>query len=284
MPFEKPRFESPIERKVMREEEKKEEEKKFKELLEFIKQIAERLRKERVPVNDDCRIDMETYNTVYDQEIIEKDRKYVEEFKKKWFPGLSEKEIREKKLKTIGEKLEILKTTIFSKFLGEEFIVVRTSVYDDIENKIDNIILEKKTGNIVCALDEVGEAFGERYEEKKIKVLERNKKGGGCLKYGLRVEKNKENQPKLILGKIDSIPIFYLVLPEKYIKDVIKEFIPSFDKKSDYEENLFKYFVSLLLGQIRYFKLERDLDPTLKERLNRFEEVLNKILNFLLKL
>lgn len=282
MPFEKPRFESPIERKVMREEEKKEEEKKFKELLEFIKQIAERLRKEGVPVTDDCRIDMETYNTVYDQEIIEKDRKYVEEFKKKWFPDLSEKEIREKKLKTIGEKLEILKTTIFSKFLGEEFIVVRTSVYDDIANKIDNIILGKKTGNIVCALDEVGEAFGERYEEKKIKVLERNKKGGGCLKYGLRVEKNKENQPKLILGKIDSIPIFYLVLPEKYIEEGIKKFIPSFDKKSDYEENLFKYFVRLLLSQIGYFKLERDLKPTLKtlkDQLDHFEDTLQRFGN-----
>lgn len=50
---------------------------------------------------------------------------------------------------------KILKTSIMHKMAGERFIVVRSSHFDDITNKVDNVIVDRDTGHTICALDEV---------------------------------------------------------------------------------------------------------------------------------
>ncbi len=275
MPFTKLNFEGSQYRRLERKEIEKGKEKETEKLSTFIKELSEKLKKEGVPVDEDCRIEMTAFGNIYSPEVIEKDKKLVQGYELEWYKSFSPEEIKKEKLKKDGEKLEMLKTAIFTKGLSQDFIAIRTSIYDDIKNKIDNVILEKNTGNIICALDEVGETMTERYKEKAEKILLRNKKeGGGKLKYGIRVGKNKEEQLKLILGKTENIPLFYLVLPKNYIEGGIKEFITSFEKKSDYEEKLFNYFLSVLFYQINYLKLETNLDLLLKNRLERFEKIL----------
>jgi len=273
MPFEK--FESKIEKKLERVEE---EEKGREKIKDFIKETSENLKKEGVPVTEDCHIDIRAFSEIYPEKIIEKDQELVRDYMSEWYPGLSEEEIKKEKLKTDGEKLEMLITAIFAKNLGEDFIVARTSLYDDIKNKIDNIILEKETGNIVCALDEVAEISGERLEKKKNEILkERNiKEKGGKLKYGLKVEKDKKGKPKIFLSKIDSIPVFYLALDDKRINQAIENLIPSLEEKSEYEGKLFSYFKSSLNAQIWYLELDQRLHPFLKERLSAFKKSLQE--------
>lgn len=272
MPFEK--FESPIEKKIERAEE---EERNREKLISFIKEIAENLREKGLPLTEDCRIDMRAFEEIYPEETIKKDQELVRKYEWKEYKGLSEEEIRKEKTKRDGEKLEMLKTAIFAKNLGEDFIVARTSLYDDFKNKIDNLILEKETGNVVCAFDEVGESMDERYQEKVEKVMTRNtKEGGAGLEYGFKVEKDKEGQSKLVLGREKNIPLFYLVLPKRHIEGGIKELIPSFGEKSDYEKKLFNYFLNALFHQINYLKLGPDLNPTLRRRIDNFEKTLQK--------
>lgn len=265
MPFWYSKFESP-EKIVERKEEEREGEEKLKNLM---KEIAERLKKDGIPTTESCRIDMEAYKKIYTEETINKDKELIAKREKEWKEDFKEE-------KKIGRKLERLKTAIFSKFLGEEFVVVRASLYDDIKNKVDNIIFNKENGNIICAFDEVGEAAGERYEKKKKEVLERNLEGGGHLKYGLKLEKDKENQKKIVLGQVTNIPIFYLALPTRHIEEGINRLSPSFEEKSEYEKNLFTYFTTSLSAQINFLKLEKNLNPTLKDRLNYFEECLQR--------
>jgi len=255
--FEKPKEKEPEER-----------------LKNFLESAAKELEKEEIPVDKDCRIKIEAFKPTYGENEIKKDLKEIEIYQKRFeeerkrslWKKNPEKLFEEKRM---GENLEILKTAIFSKFLGSEFAVVRASLYDDIKNGIDNVIFEKKTGNLVCALDEVGEISGKIYERKKEKVLERNRIGGGKLKYGFKLEKGK-----LVLKKVSNIPIFYLALPERHINEGMKNFIPSFEEKSDFEKKLFTYFLSTLVSQINSLKLEQNLNPILKRSLIQFEKTI----------
>ncbi len=277
MPFSESKFEGEQYRKLEREEEGKEKEKEVEKLRVFIKELSEKLKKEGVPLDEDCRINSDAFNDVYPETVIKKDKELVRDYELEWYKGFSQEEIKKEKLKRGGEKLEMLKTAVFAKGLGENFIVARTSLYDDIKNKVDNIILEKETGNIVCALDEVGDTMDTRYKEKAEKVLARNlKEGGGRLKYGLKIEKDKEGNFHLIKQKLENIPLFYLVLPHRHIEEGIKQFNPSFEEKSDHEKKLFDYFLSAFPLQINYLKLEKNLNPELKKRIEYFEKVLQK--------
>lgn len=219
--------------------------------------VAARLNAEGVPVDDNCRIKMDAPEDV----------RLAEELERKW----QEKE--GERIKKDGEQFEILKTIIFNKFLNNDFIIARTSLYDDFVNKVDNVILDKKTGNLVCALDEVADNSGKDFEEKKEKVLARNMKGNeNMLKYGLLMENGK-----MVPGGADHFPLFYLALPHDRIREAIERMAPSLDEKSDYETKLFSYFVSSIDTQIKTLKLYPRLDNILKESIAVFESSLKKL-------
>lgn len=97
------------------------------------------------------------------------------------------------------------------------------------------------------------------------------------MKYGFKIEKDQEGKSKLVLGEVENIPIFYLVLPKRFIEEGIKQLIPSFEQKSDYEQKLFNYFFGTLFTQINYLKLERNLNPLLKTRLENFEKTIKEL-------
>lgn len=187
--------------------------------------------------------------------------------KEKLLPGLKEKALKEKGL---GEVFEMLLTAVLHKNLKEDFIIVRSSEYDDIKNGVDTIILDRKMGNIVCAIDEIGRIKGPRYEEKKQKILEKNYKGGGFLKYGIHFEKKKEGM-ELKRGLVDNVPLFYCAFSENKIKSTLENF-QFFQESSLAEQELFNSFFKLCLEQIDYLLKNRNLYSKLKERLELFKE------------
>lgn len=256
-----------------REEQEMAEQKAREKLRIFVAGISERLKSEGVPLEDNCRIDMQAFRNVYSEREIEADNKLVADYEKDWYKDLSPKEVKQKKIRNEGEQLEMLKTSVFDKFLNKDFIAARTSSYDDIKNKIDNVILEKETGASICAFDEVGDTTGVIYEKKTEEVLERNRKEeGGKLKYGLKLEDGK-----LALGPVHNLPIFYLALPKRLIQQGIQAMDPSFQGKSENDRNLFGYFISSIDQQIKRLRLERHLNPELTARLEHFEELLARI-------
>ena len=124
----------------------------------FSADVAAHYRAEGIPLSDDGRIDMAMYKGLHHD--VAKDLERNRDWEKGWFSGLSAEEAREKKRLTEGEQLEMLAYAILAKNLGEQFVVARTSPHDDRVNKVDTIILDRKTGNLVCAFDEVGDASG----------------------------------------------------------------------------------------------------------------------------
>ena len=237
----------------------------IEKLLTLTHETSETLNKKGAPVDPDCRVDID--KGMYPEKTIETSKRVVREFNQKWYKGLTEEEIKEERLKRSGEQLEMLITVIFNKFLGSDFVVVRSASYDDIRNKIDTLILNIKTGDIVCAFDEVGATSGYKFEKKKELILEKNRKKL-LTQYGLSVDENGE----IIICPQKNFPLFYLALSERNIKTAMRELSPSIDESSEFEKKLFDYFISSIDAQIKNLKLERGLHYECKKQLLAFEK------------
>lgn len=224
-------------------------------------------------VSENCQIDMDPFRERYSFYEVARDQEVAGRKKR-------ERESQER-VKKSGERLEMLATAIFHKFLGEKFFVLRTSIFDDEINKVDNFLIEKKTGNPICAFDEVAEMRGPRYKEKREKVLERNLKGGAELKYSFEVRPGKE-RPMIEMTKVRELPIFYLALSPEALEKAEEEFAPSSKESSEYERKLFAYFITSIREQIYGSEKEKglkdeELPPNLRNRLALFEEALKEI-------
>jgi len=250
-------YESPMLRRELVKEAREEEAKKLKELL---REISNDLKNQGIPVDSNCRIDMNSFKGIYKKEELDNDLEKAKEIKG---------DIEESLLKD-GERLEALKTIVFYKFLSEKFIIVRASFYDDVFNQVDNLIIEKETGNIVCAFDEVSATSGPEFAKKQERFLRKNNINGARLKYGIL-----STEGGLTKGKIENIPIFYLALSPEIINEGIRN-LSSLKEISDYERKLWTYFLTILKNQIARLKLEENLNETLKSRLLKFEEAIKE--------
>ncbi|MCX6737030.1 MAG: hypothetical protein NTW73_03045 [Candidatus Parcubacteria bacterium] len=87
---------------------------------------------------------------------------------------------KKEKNKSIDYPLECEKivTYLLAKYLGDDYIVVRASLYDDYFNGIDTMVIEKETGRVICTLNEVcGNEEQSGPQGKKNKVIEMNLRG-----------------------------------------------------------------------------------------------------------
>ncbi len=151
----------------------------------FLSLAAARYRESGVPVGETGRIDEQSYEGFYETADIEEDLRASQKREKKWHEGLSPEEIQKKKRLMEGEQLEMLACAIFTKNFGDDFVVVRSSLHDDQVNNVDTVILDKKTGSLVCAFDEVSDVSGASYQEKEDLVRRKNVDDGTSLKYGV---------------------------------------------------------------------------------------------------
>ena len=243
-------------KKIFEDKEKAAKKEKIKKILELVR---EKLISEGVPADENCRIKMEAFEGIYPKEEILDDKVNLKRIERKW----QEREGPEEKIERTGEQLEILKTALFNKFVGGKAIVARASLYDDVQNHVDNLMIDKETGKTLCAFDEVGDNTGPRFAEKMARILKRNvEKNGAKLKYGVKSEKGI-----IKLEPRENLPIFYLALPSEQIKETIKNLEPSLEKFSDYEKKVFEYFYFSIISQIKALKLEKNFSEEIVKNL-----------------
>ncbi len=223
---------------------------------------------------NNLRIDMSGHSNIYNSKKIEKDREYVKNMKDKFNFDLRQKPIEEQEIQIRGQekniKLEAIKTALFNKYLGGQFIVVRTSERDDYHKGVDNLIIERKTGNIVSAFDE---ARGKSMEGKRDKIRRKNvSEGGATIEYGIKID---EDSKKIVpSSKIHSLPIFHLSLSDQDIEDGINNF--SINSESDLEKRLMREFLNEIDIQIKDLEEER-LKEGIKERVDDFKDSMLEI-------
>lgn len=217
----------------------------------------------------------------------DRDKAFTTKWTEKNFGSLEETAIAAKENKEAGAKFEMLKTAIMHKHMGERFIVVRASRYDDYANSVDNILVDTQSGYTVCAFDEVSNTTlrSENMLGKVKEILDRNfgvnsqikndnptvtkQSEGATLKYGIKLENGK-----MTCETIEHLPIFLLSLDYEGLDEGQRTFVGG-EGKSRYETKLFKYFLTSLFAQIQQLKLNSRrygaLPQDLRARVESFE-------------
>lgn len=246
-------------------------------LAKFLETISCELKKEGLPVRGDCRVEMDEFVGIYSEETVKNNKIKVKKLLREIFGISSYKKIKKEIGKRQGTRLEMLGEAIFNKFLKKECIILRASSYDDLENGFDGFLIDRETGDVICAFDYVMGIKGELKKKIGETHVKNVKKGGVTLKYGVRLQKDETTGRMAPLkDRINGIPVFYLYLTYKYVRKNIRALIPSLDKQSDEEKKLFAHFISLLEKQIRRLESRPDLDEGIKKKIFQLKQILGK--------
>lgn len=184
---------------------------------------------------------------------------------------------REIKEASKANQAEMVITALLHKVLKEKFLVVRSAMFDDYKHGIDNLILDKETGAVICAFDEVIENVGdrERGASKKIEKIKKIAvKGGTEAKYGiaLRGEALTRAHPR-------NIPVFYLTLEGKDLIELTDLLSREGDTLTEAEQRLYAHLVGSIKEQKEMLE-KLNLPAVMKRSLQGFESSLATLESF----
>jgi hypothetical protein len=198
---------------------------------------AEKLKEKGAPLDEKGRVDMNLFQSVFGENIVLKDKVNIEN-KSKLFEDSSD----------FGELAELLVAIVFNKCVEDNLLVFRGSIYDDINNNVDIIIIDKRTMQPLGAIDVTSSLLSDVFKKKQKAVNNKNQRGGTTIKYGIT-----HTQDSVQLSSLENVPLFILgVLVEEAIKKIN---ISNSDKPTDDEKNLFNYFKIIINKQCEENKI-----------------------------
>ncbi|MCK9344510.1 MAG: hypothetical protein M0P64_00095 [Candidatus Pacebacteria bacterium] len=219
-----------------------------------------------------------------DQEIVDgldrhnssADDPRVQEFYKKEYgaDGTAEGTLakyRERKEAAKSNQAEVAITALLHKMLKERFLVVRASTFDDYKHGMDNLILDRETGAVICAFDEVirNEGDAGKTPVKLEKIKKAALKGGNEAKYGIALKDDT-----LVRSRLRNVPVFYLSLESKDLNALTNDLTNGFDSDATaLEQALFAHLVNSIKEQKDILE-KLPLPQVMKNKLSAFEESL----------
>jgi len=175
---------------------------------------------------------------------------------------------RHEKERNPANLAEMTLTLMLNKFLPKNFLVVRASAYDDYNHGVDQLILDRVSGNVVCGIDEVIEgSYHQGPSKKEEKIKRQMLKGGFRLKYGARFQ-----DASLLRDSLKAIPAFYLSLKKEELVTLVNGL--ESEDKMDSEQVIFSRLQTSLLEQISSYET-LNLDPSLQANIDNFKTVIN---------
>lgn len=182
---------------------------------------------------------------------------------------------RKKKEISKSNQAEMAITALLHKVLKDRFLVVRTSLLDDYKNGIDNLILDKETGAVICAFDEVLENDGDknRGASKKIEKIKKSAVLGGTrAKYGVAL-----NNQKIVRAQARNIPVFYLPLESDDLFALTEDlYNVQGDTTTEIENKIFAHLINSISDQKQILEA-LTLPPVMRKKLEEFESSLNTL-------
>lgn len=166
-------------------------------------------------LSDDGTVSMKAHG--YSKEELSLDKEWMRDKENQWIVtkyGLnnsseissemrSEWEAKQRDRKS--ELVEMITMLVLCKGLGDDYVVARASKFDDYHG-VDNLIVNKHTGAIICAFDDVhSREGGEDLEEKKYWAEETARRGGTTIKYGFTFADDQ-----LVKQELKNVPKFYM--------------------------------------------------------------------------
>ncbi len=179
-----------------------------------------------------------------------------------------------KKREAKSAKVEKFFMVLFRKALGPDFLVMRSSDYDDYKNSVDMIIVNKKTNEVIATFDDVHDRNnGERTAEKNKKIIKQAQSGGVSIEY----------VPVIIDGQITKKK--YSNVPNFYLLSTLDEFIEAEEKmdysnidslSNEFEEKLYTKFASAIIQQSQMLLQQEKVPNVLKRRLENVSSFFDK--------
>lgn len=170
---------------------------------------------------------------------------------------------------------EMALTVLFDRLLGDDFIVVRASTYDDYKNGADQLIIDKHSGAVICGLDDVLGHIGDDGGRAKEKILaDHMASGGATIKYGLA-----SRDGRLERKTLRHIPLFFFSLSKQELDELLKCLESPTPALTDGAQTTFDKLVNSLDQQFGQYRLQADLPRALQDNLDNFGPSLKKMLN-----
>jgi len=245
-----------------------------------LKEISNSLRERGFLVDSSCRLNLEELakRDIYSPLVVKRDIKRAEKkreiFRQEEKSLLKKGKTKEWYLKKIGGIVEKLKTISFNNFWFKgKFFALRTSLYDDYFNGIDQIILDAnpKKPKVLAAIDTTSlkGAWQEKAEKiiKKIKNPERIK-----IDYGVLARKEK-NTLKIEYKELKGIPLLILAFKENE-EEILKWFDALENRDKNYLNSLLKEQLAKLKEQCKIFS--QIAHPSLKKEYCLLEKFFEK--------
>lgn len=217
----------------------------FKELDRLLRKVSNDIAQEieekygiKNLLGEDCTIKMQAYEALA-PDIYKDDIAFVNDREREW-SGIENVTVKDHKMAEYGlspeasdeefirafllaqakeksRQLEMAMTILLHKAFGKKYIVVRSSKYDDYNGGVDNVLVDKETGAVICGFDEVrNNPRSHRKAEKEDKVLEKARCGGTELIYGLSISGDE-----MKLKSMSNLPLFFLSLDEDEYDELI---------------------------------------------------------------
>lgn len=154
------------------------------------------------------------------------------------------KDWQERRGRSKSNQVEMAIMVLLHKILKDEFLVVRSAKKDDYAGGVDMLIANKKTGAVICAIDDVhkeGDDVSKKSDKSKGIAL----KGGTTVKYGITSRNHQLKRTKL-----EHVPVFYLGLNSEQFDELMATMSPNADSAPSAKEiEIFSQFVNDLESQ-----------------------------------
>ncbi|MCR4280139.1 MAG: hypothetical protein NUV82_01790 [Candidatus Komeilibacteria bacterium] len=188
-------------------------------------------------------------------------------------------EYHESKLRKDGEQAEMAITALLYKFLRDDFIVVRSAKYDDYHAGVDMLIINKKTGEVVCGFDEVTDTSdGKRLKKKQNKVIDMALQGGAEVKYGLTFVKQQLDKPmRLVKTDLNNLPTFYLPISKEDLRLLLNNMNYNiYEEPSETECEIYQKMLGYLRTQVNALQ-SRVMPTTISRHIKNFGNMLTEL-------
>jgi hypothetical protein len=131
-------------------------------------------------------------------------------------------------------------TILLHKALGEDYIVAKSSKYDDYVNGVDNVVLNKQTGKVVCAFDELVNIdtrddipSTQRYQKKIARAKKKLVADGGMdVKYGVSRD---TASGEYLRSENKNVPAFCIAIDKHDLYALVREMGTDLSDGSDIE-------------------------------------------------
>jgi hypothetical protein len=253
-----------------------------KELLTILQSIVKEINGalgEKLLADDGC-VSRKGYD--FSEEELAEQKEYTEKKEKKFIrkkfnlkddtpitKELHAKWEREQQ-ERLSELMEMAVMVILHKVLKDDYVVCRANKYDDYHG-IDNIIVNKQTGDVLCTFDDVRDdtnAHGIYEWQKELHV--EDSRGKSKMVYAFTFEENK-----LIRKEITNIPKFYLRFDKKQLEDMLKAIdYKNINSANNSELAIYNFIIESLASQINDLKKQGANNQALIKNLDTFESSL----------